>query len=716
LIHEASRAELRSGGLFIDLGTPDQHKYIRGGYRNNWGDFHLKGGETFIDAREGASVSYYDWQGGITAVILKARSSKQGQRLALNLNGEDIGERHLSQSWTNVAFPLSSPTGPGRVRLFLRFAVGGAGETVAQVQGIWLKTRGRKHPGPARVAVRTFGDPRRSLAADPPRTFSYYLEVPPRSALVFGYAAKKPTDFKITASADGKPPKKLLSATSADGRWKEGRIDLGDLAGLVVRLDYTTHGEGGPAAWAEPGLVGKGPGPQNTPILPGQRARNLIHILVDAARHDVHSIINPTTPVRTPSLTKLSRTGVVFTQAYTNTNWTPPSVASIWSGRYVSSLLETPGTLKVKRLPQSLLLLSEHLQKNGFTTAAFVANPFISEQYGFKQGWDHFSELFYDLEPGTNKGINAADGIYHKAIQWLKRRKEKGKRFYLYLHTMDPHEPYRYHPQYTKQYFGGPYSGWMGKTPDTGIIEKRLAGGHELTGDELRYLQALYYGEVSFHDFHLGGFIRELEELKLMETTMVVYTNDHGEELFDHGNIGHGRTLYDELIRCPLVIRFPQLFPPGKKCSTPVELVDLVPTQLEALGVAPMPGSQGMSLLNVLRGQTKHGMDYVTSGCKYQERRYRAVRLGPFKLIRGKERLELYNLSWDPGEQENLNESHPVALRACEIRLGEGRGMPDKKKRLLGMMNRKPPSHNEPLQTVRDPKLLKRLKALGYTQ
>jgi choline-sulfatase len=700
LLREAGRAELDAGGLLVDLGTPDQHKYIRGGWRTGWAGHRSEGTTTYLEATARATLGFHDWRGGVGSVVLRARSRVADQGCTLKLNDRDVGTRTLTGQWRQVDFPLNPPTEPGPLTLELVFAKGEPGAPAAQVDEVWLR-RGREPspPKPAKVAVLTFGEPRRALVATPPRTLAYHLVVPPQAALVFDYAAKQPTEFVVTAVADGSNPGQLFRAKSS-GAWQEARVDLSKLAGRAVRLELTTRGAGGEAGWAEPDLVRSRPLQEARPVPAGQHARNLIHVLVDAARQDVYKPFNPKTRVDAPALSALAERSTIFLGAYTAANWTLPSVATIFSGRYFFTYMA--GT-ETDRVPDPVPLLQHHLKRHGFATAAIVANLFISEPFGLRRGWDHFRNL------ARERTHTHAEMVFSETVTWLRNHKERSpkQRFYLYIHTMEPHDPYRHHGNYTKQYLEGKrYTGRLGPSFDNVMFERMK---RSLTAEDRRYVRALYDGEVSFHDEHFGRLIQELERLDLLKDTMVVYSSDHGEEMFERGGIDHGHALYEEQVRVPLVIHYPQIFPGGRRVAELVELVDLAPTELEALGLPPLPASQGQSLIPLVRGGESGEARYTISAGNG-----RAVRLGQLKLIQWPGgRQALFDLAADPGERNDLAQSRPVALRTCEIHLGEGLAVPFKGRRTTTLDTGRIQSRD---QATIDGELRKQLEALGYLE
>jgi arylsulfatase A-like enzyme len=276
----------------------------------------------------------------------------------------------------------------------------------------------------------------------------------------------------------------------------------------------------------------------------------------------------------------------------------------------------------------------------------------------------------------------------------------------MYVHTMEPHNPYRACDELPR-YFRGKYRGHLGRE-FTERDQRRYNKLAHVSEEDRRYIRALYYCEVTTHYRRLGRFLRELAELGVLETTLLVHTSDHGEELFDHGKVDHGWSVYEEVVRSPLAIRFPPLFPAGKVVDEVVEHVDLVPTIIEALGLPGPAGLEGTSLRAAI-----HGRYGLVPGYAVCENYQRAVRVASYKLCHRENGFEeLFDLSRDPGEKHNVFWTHPVARRACELHLGEGRGVLPKRLRLSSTL-----ASGQRLvftKGVLDAGLRKRLEALGY--
>jgi arylsulfatase A-like enzyme len=295
----------------------------------------------------------------------------------------------------------------------------------------------------------------------------------------------------------------------------------------------------------------------------------------------------------------------------------------------------------------------------------------------------------------------------------------KDERFFLYVQSVDPHTTYDVPEPYWSKYYKGKYNGKLGSSFDR---EEQVVvdnGKLKISDDDLAWIWAVYNGEVTYQDHYLGGLLQKIEELGLAEDTLIVITNDHGEEIREHGGMGHGWPLFEEQIRAPLLMSFPPLFKPGRNIKTIVEHADLAPTILDALGVPPMKSAEGLSFLPFIEdgvGKRQHPFYTVA----WSRKGTRSVRVGDWKLIAGKTSgwMNLYNLGDDPKELKNLlkkgKDPEGEALlpgRLCEVYLSETLATPDKAKRLDSAGQKQRYNSQEiPI----DDKTRKELEALGY--
>jgi arylsulfatase A-like enzyme len=408
---------------------------------------------------------------------------------------------------------------------------------------------------------------------------------------------------------------------------------------------------------------------------------NIVLIVVDTLRFDhlgAYGYRAPSGLATSPEIdARLAARGVVAERAYSQAPWTLPSMASMHTGRRAEELLDAKG--QPFGIPESAATLAEQLQAAGYATAAFVANPTMHRGNGFAQGFDSFETAPYEIASMSRH----AEDINRQALPWLRRMREEQRRpYFLYLHYLDPHDPYD-NPEVVdgKSAFFPEYAGPLRGTDVHGLY----LGALQMAGEQdLRQLAALYDSEVRYVDRHIGELLASLPEEE-MASTLVVLTADHGEELFDHGGFKHGETLYEELIHVPLIFRWDGRMPAGRRLGGTVRLLDLMPTLLAAGGAASqttpaepegLRPREGIDLLPALAGGVLPELEAFARHFAGGPLRLARVAAGRKEILFDRhgevrpadeqerklwqrdvarlERHELYDLAADPREQRNL--------------------------------------------------------------
>lgn len=314
---------------------------------------------------------------------------------------------------------------------------------------------------------------------------------------------------------------------------------------------------------------------------PEPRELNLLFVLVDTLRADAVFRGDGSAP----TLDRLAREGTVFARAYAQASWTLPSVSSLLTGRWTC---DSPGWAEAAQgIPDGITPLAEILKGTGRATAAFIANPLINRDRGFGRGFE-----FWWASPTANGVFTPAAEPVDHAVAWL--REHQKERFFALLHLMDPHDPYC--PPARRV---GPREQWPGQ-PDPAFT----GAGPMPDAATLRRWRQLYAEEVDYLDGQLARVLAALEP-EVRKRTVIVVTSDHGEEFEEHGFLKHAVTLFDEVVRVPLLIDAPG-GPGGRRVHEVVRLVDVVPTLAELLGAAPEASVAsrwaGISLAGAVRG------------------------------------------------------------------------------------------------------------------
>jgi arylsulfatase A-like enzyme len=318
--------------------------------------------------------------------------------------------------------------------------------------------------------------------------------------------------------------------------------------------------------------------------------------------------------------------------------------------------------------------LGEQLRAFGYPTHAVAGNPNLHPRFGMARGFDR-----YDYRAGDMQNIRRADVIVDTTIKWLKGR--RGAPFFLFLHFFDPHMNYDPPPLTRGRFTAGMPSGRL-KLPFAESARTR-AGRLWLSVEEQEFVRAAYDEEIAFVYLQLGRLFAFLRTSGMFDRSIIVFTADHGEELWDHNGFEHGHTLYEELLHVPLIVWGPGIAP--GRIDEPVSLVDLAPTILDALLAPPLTASAGVSLWPVLTERTRlPARDLFAEHTRYGPDRAAVLRW-PYKAVVERESgaEQLFDLEHDPRERINLAAKEPSTMTALAAAIADqtgrrdGRAMPD---------------------------------------
>jgi len=642
-------AELRHGReLLIDFGAPGDAKYTLGG----WGTRMRKGvtvddtTAAFVRGAYGDVLLPVDFDGA-ASVAIRARAPRDGD-ITIYLD-EKVLTRVKTAADKFEITQLEVPADKlGKREHMLRLRGSGMGKIGTSSTAIaidWVSI----------APAGTPATPPPALAATPEG-----LTIP--AGFTLGFAVAGQPSARLEAKVNGAPGGKLRARAVFDdlttldlGMAPVGGaldLDLSPLAGRVARIDLSAEGDlsvGTPRITLPEVALAPAPKP----------VRNVIVYLVDTLRVDHLRPFNPSTRVKTPGLDALVETGAaLFTSAHTQENWTKPSVATLLSSLFP---WEHNAVTTEAVVPASVQLLPELLGDLGFHTGAFIANGYVSEKFGFNQGWDTYRNY---IREGR---YSRAEFLANDVLEWLDKRPQKLP-FFLYVHAIDPHVPYKPTAEFLSVYDPLPYQGVVDFSDDTALLEKIKIGDVRLNARDKVHLEALYDSEISYHDVHFRSIMAALEKRGLSEDTMVVLVADHGEEFWDHGSVGHGHSVYEELLHIPMLVRVPGVTREPVRIQSAVGLVDVMPTVLEALGEPVPPELSGRSLLSEIRGALPTAPRVTVSGFMDG---WRTAVLGNLKLIqRTERRVMLHDLASDPHEQTDLAATRPVSVRYLRGELG----------------------------------------------
>ncbi len=496
------------------------------------------------------------------------------------------------------------------------------------------------------------------------------------------------------------------------------------------------------ARWIEGGGVAA---PQPASSAGADRRPPVVVVVADALRADVIGAYGDAAG-DTPNLDAFARDAVLFEEAWTASTWTRPAVASIMTGQ-LPAVHKTMH--KADRLPEGLPTLAGLLRGHGYTTLGSVTNVNLAPEFGLGRGFDAWGYLAPRTQLGAPDGgrrlflvelwrlarlrflpgqrevedYYAPGGrINAQARELIAPLIEAERPFFAYLHYMETHDPF----------FAHPVTGHAIARVEQPDPPLELA-------DEMR---DLYRQELRHWDGVLGELLDWCKQQGLYDRALIVVTSDHGEEFADHGHFWHGTSLYRELVRVPLLIRFPGGAGAGSRRSDSVSLIDLLPTALRATGLDPPAGLSGRALRpkpivpaalpealpEVLLEATATvvgddgeapavadaprpparplfaALDH--QGCVLQ-----AVRLDDWKLIlanpdnpRGLAPTELYQLARDPAERHNMADSRPQQVERLQQVLQ------------AGAQRAAAAPEVQPEQVEVDDSTAEQLRSLGYTE
>jgi choline-sulfatase len=404
------------------------------------------------------------------------------------------------------------------------------------------------------------------------------------------------------------------------------------------------------------------PAQQHSPSV----AQNVLLITIDTLRADRVGVYGAAN-VATPNIDRLAREGAYARHATAHVPLTRPSHVSLFTGLYPAEHGIRDNVSPA--VPPDVPLLAERFKARGHTTAAFVSSVVLTRQSGLARGFDHYSDRF-ELGEDDARFLNTiqkgGDEVTSEAAAWI--RKQQG-RFFAWVHLYDPHDPYEPPGKYAVEYADRPYD-----------------------------------GEVAWTDELVGRLLAALDGANA-GNTLVIITSDHGEGLGEHGEDVHGYFVYETTLHVPLVVRGPGV-KPGTVVDPVVGSVDLFPTMLEMAGLgSDMPRNSGRSLRAALAGdrldEEPAFAESLVPLVHYGWSDLRVVRDGRWKYILAP-RPELYDLSRDPRELQNLGEAEPARARAMRAGLEQ---------RLRAEQTT---ARRDTAAAAIPPELLEKLGALGY--
>jgi len=394
---------------------------------------------------------------------------------------------------------------------------------------------------------------------------------------------------------------------------------------------------------------------------------NVVVITIDTLRAD-HLGCYGYKQIRTPNIDALAAESARFERAYTPVPVTLPAHTAIFTGTYptLSGMHDFSGN----KLNPTQPTLASVLKQQGYVTGAVIGSAVLDSRFGLNQGFDFYYDHFdfsrlqeSNLEEMERPGNVVAD----VALDWLG--KNRGSKFFLWMHLYDPHYPYRPPAPYSEQ-----------------------------------YKDRLYDGEIAFADAQVGRLIAYLKAKDLYRNTLIVLTGDHGESLGEHGEKTHGLFIYNATLHVPVIVHLPGASA-AKVIPELVSLTDLMPTVLQALKIEAPSQVQGRSLLALLTTKREEDArnlyaETFLPRLHFNWSELRSVETEKYQFIQAP-KPELYDLATDPRETRNL--------------FAEKKAVSDELQARLSTLVRQYSADQELAEkTGLDPALMERLKSLGY--
>lgn len=381
-----------------------------------------------------------------------------------------------------------------------------------------------------------------------------------------------------------------------------------------------------------------------------------------------------------PNIDKFAQTGVLFVNAFSQSNKTTPSFMSMFTSLYPSdhgviTVLSSNNKGPIVKINDSIVTLPQILKNYGYKTYGMITSTQLAGELGFDRGFDLYEK-------------GSAYASRDKLISLIA--KIKSEKFFIFFHDNGPHDPYIPAAPFDRYYQVSPFGKSLVENYDAnpeGVLpiddedtvevkSKKMRDNKRITSESfwskvdgenpthVSDLIALYDGEIKHLDEFIGRLAEVLEKNKLLENTIIIFTADHGEEFGEHGQFKHNQ-LYNELIQVPLIVSWQKI--EGKKeIAQKVRTVDIMPTLLDLLGISFDTPQRGISLLPFIYDQSNLKDLLIISMQELGGELSKSYITDNYKFISGPSSPQLYNLSQDPKERQNLAELDPSKVKELQ--------------------------------------------------
>jgi arylsulfatase A-like enzyme len=520
-----------------------------------------------------------------------------------------------------------------------------------------------------------------TLLAPPNSHYKFPVRLPLNSLLEFTYGIRR--DNELLTSGKGsrnvtfkiilevrEQKKEIFTKTlnlnpSQSLVFDYKKIDLSDFAKEESLFYFQTHGsKKALAGWFNPVLY-----------VPQQRTKNVILVSLDTLRAD-HVGCYGYPRETTPHIDELAKDSVVFLNTFASSPWTLPSHVSLMTAL---NCINHQVYYNDRKIDPALLTLADVLRQHSYSNGAITGGAFVSGSYGFNKGFDSYHVR------GNITAKDQADRICRASVDWIERHKDRN--FFLFVHTYQIHSPYASPPPYNESFLSE-----EAMFNQFDLRDHRFYQENRFTppvNEKFRQnIIDIYDGGIRYTDEVLiGALIEELKASKIYDNTMLIILSDHGEEFYEHKGWAHSHSVYNELIKVPLIIKFFDSEYAGVNVTKYARLIDVMPTILDALGIAyPKQYADGETLLKLINNKGKRNEERIflaelaTDPIDGKIPKKTAINQRQNKLIINEaydsqnlpyfnspppklEKFEIYDLMADPQEKANTALSNPSLIR-----------------------------------------------------
>jgi arylsulfatase A-like enzyme len=452
-------------------------------------------------------------------------------------------------------------------------------------------------------------------------------------------------------------PEKAVGAVSASRRRPQHnlkprlrhQVDLSAYAGQIVRLEFWTVGGKAPdnAMLIEPRLERKTKLPEH---INWQAPDNVIVWLADTLRWDrIRAFTSPQSPMQTPHMDRLALEGILFKNAISQGNWSKPSQAAIMSGLYPEEVGMVDA--REQRKPGTTLIGDAlHQANDRIISASYSSNGYVSNAFGFDQYWT------YSVNTIREGKANRTEYLLNAMQRDFDRDHIFSGSFFVWLGTIDAHVAYNPRIAFLDLYDSNPYHGPVNPHKTHELLLNIRTGKVKMSDRDWSRLFALYHGEISYNDSQLGRMIDMLDRWEITPRTAIIVVADHGEAFMEHGNTGHGGSLYDEQVRVPLFINYPSGFNRALVVTDAVETRAIFGTVMKLFGLTDDAVDDARpDLVRYCFGAAplwpKPAISQFGSQLK--------VAIGTMRLLKSRSNAMVFDTQIDPYESDNLIDKRP---------------------------------------------------------